>query len=349
MSKKRQWRKGEKLRIVLIVATVILALLLIGIIAFTLIASRYLNMMNYATVNTTKSAEEISSIREDGSELISSGETVTTGKVELPPEILDPVIQGENVVNILLIGQDRRLGQGTQRSDSMILVTFNKTKGKVTLTSFMRDQYVHIPGHGNDKLCHAYAYGGMTLLNQTLYDHFGVEIDGNVEVDFSGFESIIDILGGVELDLTKKEARHLNKLEGWSLKEGINVLTGEQALLYSRIRSIDNDYSRTERQRKVLMSLIEEYKNQDLGTTMKMAEEFLPLVTTDIPQNQVMTYVMELFPMMSGAKVETLRIPVDGTFKGGYVRISGTNRKMWCQYDIDFGANREILQKIFDN
>ncbi|MBQ3215148.1 MAG: hypothetical protein IJB11_03420, partial [Oscillospiraceae bacterium] len=117
MSKKRQWRKGERLRIVLIVATVILALLLIGIIAFTLIASRYLNMMNYATVNTTKSAEEISSIREDGSELISSGETVTTGKVELPPEILDPVIQGENVVNILLIGQDRRLGQGTQRSD----------------------------------------------------------------------------------------------------------------------------------------------------------------------------------------------------------------------------------------
>ena len=324
MSEKRQWRKGEKMRIVLIVVSIILTLLLIAIIGITLIARRYLNLMNYETINSTKTLEEASSYRDGDSELIGTHETVTTANVVLPPVIEEPVVQGENVVNILLIGQDRRLGQGTQRSDSMILVTFNKSKGKVTLTSFMRDQYVNIPGYGNDKLCHAYYYGGMPLLNQTLYDHFGVEIDGNVEVDFSGFESIIDILGGVELDLTKKEAKHLNKLEGWNLKEGTNVLTGEQALLYSRIRSIDNDYSRTERQRKVLMSLIEEYKGQDLGKTMEMAEKFLPLVTTDIPQNQVMTYVMELFPMMSGAKVETLRIPVDG----GYGRISET-RKMW--------------------
>ena len=343
MSKKRQWRKGEKLRIVLIVVSILLALFLIAIIGLTLVARRYLNLMNYETVNSTKTLEEASS-----SELIGTDETVPTASVVLPPVIEEPVVQGENIVNILLIGQDRRLGQGTQRSDSMILVTFNKSKGKITLTSFMRDQYVNIPGYGNDKLCHAYYYGGMPLLNQTLYDHFGVEIDGNVEVDFSGFESIIDILGGVELDLTKKEANHLNKLEGWDLKEGTNVLTGEQALLYSRIRSIDNDYSRTERQRKVLISLIEEYKGQDLGKTMEMAEEFLPLVTTDIPQNQVMTYVMELFPMMSGAKVETLRIPVDGTFTGGYVRISET-RKVWYQYDIDFVANQKILQELFED
>lgn len=346
MSKKRQWRKGEKLRIVLIVVSILLALLLIAIIGITLVARRYLDLMNYETVNSTRTLEEASSYRDGETELIGTDDTVPTANVVVPPVIEEPVVQGENVVNILLIGQDRRLGQGTQRSDSMILVTFNKSKGKITLTSFMRDQYVNIPGYGNDKLCHAYYYGGMPLLNQTLYDHFGVEIDGNVEVDFSGFETIIDILGGVELDLTSKEAKHLNKLEGWDLTEGTNVLTGEQALLYSRIRSIDNDYSRTERQRKVLISLIEEYKGQDLSKTMEMAEEFLPLVTTDIPQNQVMTYVMELFPMMSGAKVETLRIPVDGTFTGGYVRVSET-RKMWCQYDIDFAANQKILQEIF--
>ncbi len=346
MSKRRQWRKGEKLRIALIVICIILSLLLAAVAAIAVFVHNKLNLMNYTSEYTTKSPLEASNIYASDLVTLGSDDTTPTADVDLPPIDVDPVVQGDNVVNIMLIGQDRRLGQGTQRSDSMILVTFNKSTKKITLTSFMRDQYVRIPGYGNDKLCHAYAYGGMRLLNQTLYDHFGVEIDGNIEVDFSGFETIIDKLGGVKLDLTKKEAKHLNKLEGWGLEPGVNVLTGEQALLYSRIRSIDNDYSRTERQRKVLLSLIDEYKGEDLGTTISMAEDFLPLVTTDIPQNQVMSYVVDLYGLMANAEVETMRIPVDGTFKGGYVRVSNTH-KMWCQYDIDFGANRKVLQEIF--
>lgn len=346
MRNKRQRRKGEGLRVALIAATVFLSLILVCISVFAVFLHRYTGMINYETSATTKSHLDATSIRQEEEEEDDGSEPVVD---PTDPIIGDftPIEQNDNVVNILLIGQDRRPGEGTQRSDSMILVTFNKNTNKITLTSFMRDQYVNIPGYGNDKLCHAYAYGGMPLLNQTLYDHFGVEIDGNIEVDFSGFEDIINILGGVEVDLTAKEAKYLNGLDkDWNLSEGMTRLTGYQALRYSRVRAIDNDYRRAERQRKVLLSLIEEYKGEDLSTTMKLADEFLPLVTTDIPRNQIMSYVMDLFPMLSETTIETLRIPVDGTFTGGYVRVSET-RRMWCQYDIDFAANREILRDIF--
>ena len=346
MSKDRQRRKGEGLRIALIITCVVLSLILIATLVVTYLVASRLDKANYVdnATATTKSLEQVSSIFEEETEYDDGSETVVDATI---PDINDePLVQGDNVVNILMIGQDRRPGQGTQRSDSMILVTFNKSIGKITLTSFMRDMYVRIPGYGKDKLCHAYAYGGMPLLNQTLYDHFGVEIDGNVEVDFTGFTTIVDVLGGVEVEITQKEANYLNKKGDWDFTAGTWLMNGEQALQYSRIRKIDSDYKRAERQRRILMTLVEEYKDQDMGTTLKMVDEFLPLVTTDIPQGQVMTYAMDLFPMLSGATIETLRIPVDGTFTGGYVRVSDTHR-MWCQYDIDFEKNRDILREVF--
>lgn len=347
MSKDRQRRKGEGLRIALIITCVVLSLILIATLVVTYLVASRLDKANYVdnATATTKSLEQVSSIFEEETEYDDGSETVVDATI---PDINDePLVQGDNVVNILMIGQDRRPGQGTQRSDSMILVTFNKSTGKITLTSFMRDMYVRIPGYGKDKLCHAYAYGGMPLLNQTLYDHFGVEIDGNVEVDFTGFTTIVDVLGGVEVEITQKEANYLNKKGDWDFTAGTWLMNGEQALQYSRIRKIDSDYKRAERQRRILMTLVEEYKDQDMGTTLKMVDEFLPLVTTDIPQGQVMTYAMDLFPMLSGATIETLRIPVDGTFTGGYVRVSDTHR-MWCQYDIDFEKNRDILREVFE-
>ncbi len=90
----------------------------------------------------------------------------------------------------------------------MILVSFNKNQTKITLASFLRDNYVQLPdGYGGDRLNAAYAIGGMEMLDETLEMNFGVNIDANLEVDFSGFSSIIDILGGVEIDLTQAEAK----------------------------------------------------------------------------------------------------------------------------------------------
>ncbi|MFQ9799037.1 MAG: LCP family protein [Clostridia bacterium] len=100
------------------------------------------------------------------------------------------------MVNILLIGQDRREGEGRQRSDSMILATINKKSQSIYLTSFMRDMYVPIPGYSDNRINAAYAFGGMDLLDDTIETNFGIHIDGNVEVDFSGFKTLIDMMGG---------------------------------------------------------------------------------------------------------------------------------------------------------
>lgn len=325
----------------------LLSLFLVIAASLAVYGNYMLGKINYRTEHPTLSQQEAESIKQGELELIDpTGDEEIEENVTVPPINIKPAEKSEGVLNILLIGQDRRPGQGTQRSDSMILVTFNKSSKEITLTSIMRDQYVNIPGYGNDKLCHAYQYGGMPLLNQTLYDHFGIEVDGNVEVDFSGFEKIIDLLGGVEVELTSKEAKHLNKVWGWSLEKGKNLLSGKEALTYARLRSIDSDYNRAERQQKVLMSLFEKYKTQSLSNMLSLTEELLQLVTTDIPQNQVMKYVLELFPTFSGASMENFRIPMDGTFKGGYIKVSETH-KMWCQYNIDFEANRKALEEIF--
>lgn len=349
MSEPRKKRRSGK-RTALIVICVILAFILAGIAAAAIYIDYLYNRMEYVGPNGSTVSPEIASS-------IAQGE-----HVEIPPDNTDPIFdkeditfqpddtdhegQGEHVVNIMLVGQDAREGESTQRSDSMILVTFNKSKETITLTSFMRDQYVQIPGYGATKLCHAYQYGGMSLLNQTIYNHFGVEIHGNLEVDFTGFEEIIDLLGGVDIELTSKEAKYLRQAGGWDVYKGMNRLPGDCALLYARLRSIDTDYRRAERQRNVMMSLMEEYKSQSYVKMVSLLNEILPLVKTNMTKAEIANYALDLFPMLSNAAIETNRIPVDGTFKGGYIRVY-EGLDLWCQLNIDFAANREVLEEIF--
>ena len=260
-------------------------------------------------------------------------------------------IYGEHLVNILLVGQDRRPGQGRQRSDSMILVSINKSNSTITLTSFMRDQYVQIPGYKPNKLNAAYAFGGMQLLTKTLKLNFGVEIDGIVEVDFGGFENIITRLGGVDVTLTEKEADYLNTLHGIGMLKapvvvGKNHLDAEQALVYVGIREIDTDYARARRQRTVIMGLLEAYKDLPLDEMLGLMDEILPMVTTNLTNSQILGYAIDCFPVLASAKIQTLRIPVDGTFVGGLVEVR-PNYYSWFQHSIDFAANREVLFDIF--
>ena len=273
-------------------------------------------------------------------------EDLTIPEETVPPAEVDPV-NWDNVINIMLIGQDRRPGQGRQRSDSMILLTVNKSRGTITLTSFMRDQYVRIPGYKNNKMNSAYAFGGMKLLNETMEVNFGVKVDGDIEVDFNNFEKLIDMLGGVDIKLTSKEANYLNTGSGWNLSAGTQRLNGKQALAYSRIRKLDSDYRRAERQRTVITSLINRYKDLSLPEMLSMIEDVLPLVTTNMSKNEIIDIAVDVAPMLAGAQMNTMRIPVDGTFRQGTVRVR-PGLAAWFQYDIDFAANRKVLRDLFD-
>lgn len=292
----------------------------------------------------------------DGTEPIEPGVTGSTAPTSVvPSETIgskEPdALQGD-IINILLIGQDRRPGEGRCRSDSMILVTFNKTTKTITMTSFMRDAFVQFPStdehkYSPYKINHAYQYGGMSFLNETLKLNFGVEVDGDIAVDFSQFEKLIDLLGGVDITLTEKESQHLYNGYGITVPAGKNRLTGEQALAYSRIRYIDDDYHRAGRQRKVLQSLIDRYKSLSALEMVGMLDEILPLVSTNMKKGEIIDLVWELAPMLASSKFESAQIPAAGTFTGGYVEVR-KGYKDWFQYNIDFKRNREILREIFD-
>ena len=343
---------------VLKIVCIVLAVLLLLSVALAGVAFLYvdsmLGRMNYIASDTTVSPEVASSI--DREEWVTTGPEDTSpifdsSDVTFPSDLPDMEEQGKDIVNIMLVGQDARPGEPAQRSDSMILMTVNRMTGEIILTSFLRDQYVQIPGFGNTKLCHAYSYGGMTLLNQTIENHYGVQIDGNVTFNFEGFEKIIDMLGGVEITLTEKEAEAVNSVgwvNNWRLTAGTHILTGKQALCYARMRHIDSDFQRTERQRKVILSIFDAYKNCTLTEMLAILEEMMPLITTNIPKTEIYGYAFNLFPMLSGAQMKTQQMPAAGTFQSGLIKVS-EGYMASCQYNIDFAANREILNKIFDD
>ncbi len=147
------------------------------------------------------------------------------------------------------------------RSDSIIILSIDYVHNKLKLSSVMRDTYVYVEGHGNTKINHAYAYGGPVLAIKTLNSNFDLNIKDFVAVDFEGFKKIIDILGGVEIEIKDYE---LPTMETVGIYEaGIYNLNGEQALAYSRIRKQGSgDYERTDRQRRVLEALFRKDKRR---------------------------------------------------------------------------------------
>lgn len=223
---------------------------------------------------------------------------------------------GSDLINILLIGQDRREGDAQARSDSMILCTFNRKTKQITTTSFLRDLYVEIPGHHANRINAAYAYGGRKLLNETLKHNFGLHIDGNVEVDFAQFAGIVDQLGGVTLELRHDEADVINFETGSTLTAGTHCLNGEQALAYSRIRKLDadGDFSRTNRQRKVISALLDAYRNIRMSELIPALSGILPMITTDMNQGQILLCALEILPHLSQAQINSQHIPAAGTY-----------------------------------
>ena len=251
---------------------------------------------------------------------------------------------GSGIVNILLIGQDRREGEETARSDSMILCTYHRKTGNVTMTSFLRDLYVPIPGHHSNRINAAYSEGGAALLDRTLRENFDLHIDGNVEVDFSQFSQIIDLLGGVQLELREDEAAEINKETGSGLSAGVQVLNGEQALTYARIRKLDadGDFSRTSRQRKLMNALLGSYRNIKWKDLLPLIDELLPLISTDMNYGRLVLLSMEILPKLSDAQITSQRIPADGTFTDE--KIDG----MWV-LSADLEANRQLLRETLLN
>lgn len=234
--------------------------------------------------------------------------------------LLIPVALAEERLNVLLIGVDQAQSGQNGRSDTMMLASIDPAQGSVRLVSFLRDLYVPIPGHGRSRLNAAYFYGGERLLKETLEKQFGVTIDRTVTVRFSVLEELVNQLGGIEIELEEKERVHLNRLleEAGLTNEvltqaGIQRLNGRQALMYSRIRKIDDDFHRTSRQQTVIAAMLGQMAGMSRWELFRLAVSHLNKVDTDLSIGDL-SRLAPLFGKLSDLKIQTAHVPFEGTF-----------------------------------
>ncbi len=229
------------------------------------------------------------------------------------------------IVNVLLVGADKRESwKEAGRSDSCMIATLDLKHKKLKLTSLMRDMYVTIPGYKDNRFNAAYSYGGVSLLYQTIANNFELKLDGYVVVDFAAFKKVVDTLGGVEITLTKEEAKYLTtaykKGSVLKLKEGLNNMNGTQALAYSRIRQDKkSDFGRTERQRTILSSIFTKAKKLSFNELVNLCEEILPYLTTDLTNGEIKSYMTSVLTMGT-TTIDQFRLPIDGSYTPESIR-----------------------------
>lgn len=252
--------------------------------------------------------------------------------------------------NVLLLGCDSYTKNDYQRTDSMIIVSINAAKGQVKLTSLMRDTWIPVPGSKNHrKLTELCAVGGPELTIRAINESFGMNISDYALISMEGMAEIIDLIGGLDLDVTEEERKALNKglfdlspLSGMEpleqSGEGVH-LNGNQATAFARIRKIDSDYVRTERQRTVLLAIADKIKNgASAGTLLTIVTTLMGYVDTNLSLTEIMT-IASVGMKLDLSTVEQYRVPVDGTFD------SGTFNGVWC-IKPNFEKNTDLLHSF---
>ena len=264
--------------------------------------------------------------------------------------VSDQPMKEEGVINILLIGNDSRKNDESGRSDAMILLSISSKTKTVHITSLLRDVYVEIPGHGSNRLNAAYAYGGAELLMDTIEANFDIEVNRYAQVNFAAFASLVDAVGGVDLELSNEEVRLVNGYlweynilmgnpEGTDYFDedvaGMVHLNGPQALAYCRNRYIGSDFGRTERQRKVLGAMISKAPNMLLNMD-DVIEGVFSNVTTNLTQPECMMLVSQVGTLLTHEIVQG-SIPMEGTYSNA--SINGMS-----VLSVDFEANNAYIR-----
>ena len=273
----------------------------------------------------------------------------------------DSALRRSYVTSVLIIGTDGRSDDDTGRSDTMILVSINKHTKKICMTSFMRDSYVNIPGHGWDKLNAAYNYGGPELVMDTIENNFYVRIDDYVCINFNSFASIVDSVGGIDIEVSDSEAEAINvilqsevnelmgddKMDDMLSSGGKLHLNGKQALAYSRIRYVGNaDFERTERQRTVMEKIIKKMRSFKPTYIKKLTNNVMPQLTTNMKTLDL--YLLSLrVPFIMKYDFVQVQVPAEDTYYSDNVELYGGIQNV---LSVDFDANYDIIKsEVFDD
>ena len=246
--------------------------------------------------------------------------------VVLPDEYELPAEGKSGIYNLLLLGIDNPGEAITGRSDTMLLACFNARTGDLKLISFMRDTYVAIPRHGHNKLNAAYSYGGADLLIETLGKSFGVHVDGYVAVNYALMAELVDAIGGIEMDVSDGERRKLNGIleyynylrdaprdEGLLAESGHQLLNGLQTMSFARIRKLDSDFMRVQRQQKVILAILDKLRTLDTLSLTRIITAYIGKVNTNVTLAQAASLVAGVLGF-DQVSIQTLRVPVDGAY-----------------------------------
>ena len=229
----------------------------------------------------------------------------------------------EYVSSFLIFGIEEI--EGAKNTDAMLIASINTKDNTIKLTSLLRDTLVKIPGHNPNKLNAVYTLGGASLLVETVEQNYRVKIDGYAFINFEAFESVVNLLGGVPIQLGEQEAKYLNTTNYISNKAyrnvvpGWNTLNGNQALGYVRVRRVptlggaNDDYGRTLRQRRVMSAIFNQYKGKNLFDLLSVTQKCLGYVKTDVTQKQIELMLEDVVENMISS-LDTFRVPVNGMF-----------------------------------
>lgn len=220
----------------------------------------------------------------------------------------------KDIDNILLIGTDERDEEFTRsRADSMMLLSINNRENTLRLISLERAIGVSVPDHGDDWLTHVFAYGGPELLLQTVRSYFKIDVSRYVRVNFHVFETAITDIGGVEVDFSEAETEFMNDIaREKKFHEGMNRLDGPTTLVYARIRKLDSDWNRVERQREVIQAAIDQAMTLSWAKIDLLADKLLPMVDTNLTNSEITDLILKI-PVLAGVQAQQMTLPVENT------------------------------------
>ena len=369
------WRKTKKGKISIAIIVVLVALIVAG----GIFAVCYLNGLlgkftddtdDYQKTDTSYHGMDF--LKENFPEITEpSAADATTYKEYLKNWYKngDPV-SSTHVQNILLIGEDTREEQisDTSRADSAIIASVNIDTGKITLTSVLRDLYVYfeVDGKGQyDKINGAASMGGMKEYIKTVERYYKIQIDNYAVVNFASFPKIIDSLGGVTITITDREINEINNHpkrygnvyieKSYEGTEGKQKLNGKQALAYCRIRKIDTDNARADRQKTVLLQVFKKMKGSSTTELLKVVNDLVGYVYTGYSKKELVS--LATYALSNGwmnYETQTYSVPTLDHARGGNYLIGatqltpcGSNRGLWLwKSDIPQDAY-DLQMKIY--
>jgi LCP family protein required for cell wall assembly len=320
-----------------------------GTIFFAVLLCLILLSGNFISINNKEAMAKIAKnqITQKQSNIMNINKTVSSNKQEVTSNKVS------DNFSILLVGVDGSdIKSGSNRADSILLATINAKTKQLTFTSFLRDTYLEIPGKGKNKLSTAYTLGGINTLKDTLETNYNFDINGTVLIDYTGFEKMIDELDGIKVVLTEQEASYLNHTNYISnpsyrkLKAGGQILNGNQALGYVRIRHVKNAYGtngdlgRTERQREFLSLVYKRLTSADFKTLLSILDLSLTYISTDLNKNQIISYLHAAFD--TEYSLNSNQIPIEGSYKN--ILVNGMS-----VLDINLSKNKKEIKNILND